>query len=67
MLINSIKQFQSSLTCLSIDLIKANINSTEEFPFNSLYLQQFLELMIQLKQFHLYAKLTQNTLSSDIT
>ena len=58
-LINIIKQFSSSLICLSLNLVDLNIRSTDEFPFNSIKLQQLLESMIELKQFHLYAKLYQ--------
>ncbi|CAF3948599.1 unnamed protein product [Adineta steineri] len=56
-LMNGIKQFSSSLISLSLDLIDLNIETIDELPFNSIKLQQFLQTMIELKQFHLYAKL----------
>jgi len=60
-LIDGIKQFRSSLTCLAINSSSFNINTSDGFPFNSLYLQQFLESMIELKQFHLYARMYKNS------
>jgi hypothetical protein len=33
------------------------ISTIDEFPFNSLKLQQFLKSIKELKQFHLYAKI----------
>lgn len=62
---NSIKQFRSSLICLSINFNNFNINISENFPFNSLYLQEFLESMIQLKQFHLYVQLNKYSIDID--
>jgi hypothetical protein len=50
----SINQFSSSLICLSLDLSHLTIN---KYRFNGKKLQQFLETMKQLKQFHFYAKL----------
>ena len=58
-LINAIKQFSSSLISLSLNLFDIDLIDTNEIPFNGTKLQQFLELMIELKQFHLYAKLHQ--------
>ncbi|CAF0989499.1 unnamed protein product [Adineta steineri] len=54
-LINGIKHFSSSLTCLSLNLIECTDIRKFEFPFNSVELQQLLESMIEFKQFHLYA------------
>ncbi|CAF1092654.1 unnamed protein product [Rotaria sordida] len=60
-LINVITQFSSSLFCLSLNLIGCYITSSNDLPFNGIQLQQqFLELMIKLKQFHLYAVVTQD-------
>ncbi|CAF0816779.1 unnamed protein product [Adineta steineri] len=56
-LTNGIKQFSSSLTCLSLNLIDCTDIRENEIPFNSVKLQQLLESMIELKQFHLYATL----------
>jgi hypothetical protein len=36
-----------------------------EIPFNSIKLQQFLESMIELKEFHLYVKLNENIINYD--
>jgi hypothetical protein len=66
-LINSIKPFSSSLICLSINLADLGLLLdftgsysffTSKIPFNILTLQQWLESMTQLKQFHFYTKLT---------
>jgi hypothetical protein len=51
--------FSSSLICLSLDLVDLNTQTHDEFPFNNKKLQQLLESMIELKQFHLYARLDQ--------
>ncbi|CAF1409656.1 unnamed protein product [Rotaria sp. Silwood1] len=60
-LINAITQFSSSLFCLSLNLIGCFITSSNDLPFNGIQLQQqFLQLMTQLKQFHLFAVLTQD-------
>jgi hypothetical protein len=57
LLMDIIKRFSSSLICLSLDLINLlNLNNIEQFPFNSQKLQQLLQSMTQLKQFHLYAR-----------
>jgi hypothetical protein len=64
-LINIIKQFSSSLICLSLNLVNLSIKTIEEFPFNSIKLQQFLESMIEIKQFHLYAKLNRKLIDND--
>jgi hypothetical protein len=56
-LINAIEKFSSSLICLSLDLVDLYTYTDKEFPFNSLKLQQLIESMNQLKEFHLYAKL----------
>jgi len=61
MLTNFIKQFSSSLICLSIDVSNAESNGRDEIPFNGIKLEQvFLQSMIELKQFHLYAKFCQD-------
>jgi hypothetical protein len=41
------------------------IGNDIEFPFNNIELQQLLEPMIELKQFHLYAKLNKNQIDVD--
>jgi hypothetical protein len=41
------------------------IGNDIEFPFNNIELQQLLESMIELKQFHLYAKLNKNQIDVD--
>jgi hypothetical protein len=56
-LTDAIKQFSSSLICLSLNLVTFYDGNIDEIPFNTLKLQQILESMIELKQFHLYAKL----------
>ncbi|CAF0910120.1 unnamed protein product [Adineta steineri] len=56
-LINGIKQFSSSLICLSLNLFECDNIRENEIPFNGVKLQQLLESMIQLKQFHFYATL----------
>jgi hypothetical protein len=65
-LINGIKQFSSSLICLSLNLIYLSLEDLDEIPFNNNKLQKFLESMIQLKQFHLYAKLAYNAIDNDM-
>jgi hypothetical protein len=64
-LTSSIKQFSSSLICLSINLIYLNMTDFDEIPLNSIKLQQFLESMIELKQFHLYVKLDKYSINCD--
>ena len=59
-LIHSIKQLSLSLNCLSLNLIYLPLKDQNEIPFNSNKLQQFLESIKELKQFHLYAKLERN-------
>ncbi|CAF1043841.1 unnamed protein product [Adineta steineri] len=54
---NGIKQFSSSLICLSFNLIDCTDIRGNEIPFNDVKLQQLLESMIELEQFHLYATL----------
>jgi hypothetical protein len=46
-LVKNIKNFSSSLICLSLDLVGLNILSTDEFPFNNIKLQKLLEPMNQ--------------------
>jgi hypothetical protein len=62
-LINGIKQFSSSLTCLSLNLVDCTDIRENGIQFNGVELQQLLESMIELKQFHLYAKLNSNDYS----
>ncbi|CAF3317800.1 unnamed protein product [Rotaria sp. Silwood2] len=64
-LFNGIKQFSSSLICLSLNLVGLDIETRNEIRFNSIKLQQFLESMIELKQFHLYAKLNKDPIDID--
>jgi hypothetical protein len=64
-LINGIKQFSSSLTCLSLNLVDLYIKIPDEFPFNSIKLQQFLESMKELKEIHLYAKTYKYSINCD--
>jgi len=42
-----------------------NIEDENEFPFNILKLQYLLESMIELKRFHLYAKLNDNRINRE--
>jgi hypothetical protein len=65
-LINSIKPFSSSLICLSLNLADSGLLLdytgvyslfTSKIPFNIVTFQQWLESMIQLKQFYFYTKL----------
>jgi hypothetical protein len=56
-----IKEFSASLICLSIDVSNAESDRNDEVPFNGVKLQQqLLQAMIELKQFHLYAKFSQD-------
>ncbi|CAF2831649.1 unnamed protein product [Rotaria sp. Silwood2] len=64
-LFNCIKQFSSSLVCLSLDFVELNIETEDEFPFNSIKLQQLLESMRELKNFYLYAKLYTNSYNAN--
>jgi len=57
-LTNCIKQFSSSLTCLSMDLVSVLVRNLNEIPFNSKKLQAFLESMTELRQLHLYARIS---------
>ncbi|CAF4091829.1 unnamed protein product [Rotaria sordida] len=63
-LIHGIKQFSSSLTCLSINLVDLKIKTTNEIPFNNIKLQQLLESMKELEQFHLCTKLPDSSVST---
>ena len=65
-LTDGIKQFSSSLNCLSLNLVSINMTTTNEIPFNSKKLQQFLESIRELKQFHVYAKLDEYRISDFI-
>jgi hypothetical protein len=57
-LTNFLKQFSSSLICLSLNLNQ--IGTNEQFQFNGITLQQqLLNSMVQLKTFHLYAQFDQ--------
>jgi hypothetical protein len=64
-LINGIKQFSSSLNCLSLNLLSIAVNDVDDIPYNSVKLRQFLESMIELKQFHLYVKIVSFTFSGN--
>ncbi|CAF3986382.1 unnamed protein product, partial [Rotaria sp. Silwood1] len=57
--------FSSSLICLSFDLVDLNIETEDEFPFNSIKFQQLLESMRELKKFYLYAKLYTNSYNAN--
>lgn len=56
-LMNNIKLFSSSLICLSLNLADMDIFNRNQIPFDFIKLQQWLQSMIKLKQFHFYAKL----------
>jgi hypothetical protein len=56
-LTNGIKQFSTSLTCLSLNLVNLFPINVNEIPVDSEKLQNFLESMIELKELHLYAKI----------
>jgi hypothetical protein len=56
-LINYIKRFSSSLTCLSLNLAATHMENIDEIPFNGRELQRFLESMAELEQLHLYVRL----------
>ena len=65
-LINVIKMFRSSLTCLSLDLVDVDyMTRINDFPFDSIKLQQLLESIIELKQFHLYAKYSGDQINNE--
>ena len=49
LLIDGIKQFSSSLICLSLDLIDFSVRGVNAFSFNSLQLPHLLESMKELK------------------
>ena len=59
-IVGGIKQFSSSLIYLSLDLVGMDVGTTNEIPFNSLKLEQFLTKMINLKDFHLCARLPES-------
>jgi hypothetical protein len=63
---NYLKQFSSSLICLSLNLVNAAFRHLEEVPFYIKKLQQFLESMKELKEFHLYAKIHAYSINSDL-
>ncbi len=65
-LTNSIKLFLSSLTYLSLNIVNVSSTSLNDIPFNSIKLQQFLESMKELKEFHVYAKLDADYINSDL-
>jgi hypothetical protein len=58
-LIDGIKQFSSTLRCLSLNLVNVDMLYDDRYQFNSIEFQQLLESMIELKQFHLYARVDQ--------
>jgi hypothetical protein len=64
-LISFIKQFSSSLIYLSLDLLGIGLENANDFPFNSNKLQQLLEAMIKLQQFHLIAHADANEIDHD--
>ena len=64
--INDIKQFSASLICLSLNLADIGVANIECWPFNWIKLQEFLESMKQLKEFHLYAKLADYRMDDQI-
>jgi hypothetical protein len=57
-LIRTIKLFSSSLICLSLDLASGHLTGGD--TLNCLKLQQFLESIKELQQFHFYAKFNSN-------
>lgn len=60
-MINFVKQFSSSLTCLSIDFTGWEYSNITELPFNGVRLQhELLESMIKLNKFQLYAKFSKD-------
>jgi hypothetical protein len=65
-LISDIKQFSSSLICLSLYLFGFCFQNANEFPFNSNRFEKFLESMNELKQFHLYVDLFYDLMNTDI-
>jgi len=64
--IDGIKQFSSSLMCLSLDLVDYSVRGINEFSFSRLKLPQLLESMKELKQFHLYTKLPSFQYNNDV-
>ena len=56
-LMNNIQPFSSSLIFLSLNLADLDIFNRNQIPFDFVKLKQWLESMLQLKQFHFYAKL----------
>jgi hypothetical protein len=56
-LMNNIKPFSSSLICLSLNIADLDIFNRNEIPFDFIKLQQWLQSMIKLKEFHFYGKL----------
>lgn len=59
-LMNNIQPFSSSLICLSLNLADLDIFNRNQIPFDFVKLKQWLESMLQLKQFHFYAKLIEH-------
>jgi hypothetical protein len=55
-IIEHIQDFPSSLICLSFNLVDANVGRTNDVPVDGIKLQQSLESMRGLKQFHFYAR-----------
>jgi hypothetical protein len=65
-MINNIKLFSSSLICFSLDITNVIFTSSYEFVSDSRKLQQFLESMKQLEQFHLYALIPATNLNNEL-
>jgi hypothetical protein len=65
-MINNIKLFSSSLICFSLDITNVVFTSSYEFVSDSRKLQQFLESMKQLEQFHLYASIPTTNLNNQL-
>jgi hypothetical protein len=64
--IDGIKQFSSSLICLSLDLVDYSVRGINEFSFSRLKLPQLSESMKELKQFHFYFKLPSFQYNNDV-
>lgn len=64
-LTNFIEQFSASLMHLSLDVSEMETDDINELPFNSTKLQQLLEKMIKLQQFHVNACIASDGINED--
>ncbi|CAF4227163.1 unnamed protein product, partial [Adineta steineri] len=64
-LTNFIKEFSSSLICLSLDLNEIQ-NKTDDFPLNHIKLKELLEIMVNLQKFHLRAYVADNQIDKNL-